>query len=87
MAVQKAGWALHTVSTIHLKSKSVFKLSRPGWKHYVWRLPEGAKQHVSRSFCLTCIIFLPTAIVETRSGEEVRMGRYFGWEEISKMIS
>lgn len=67
----EGGWALHTVSTIHLESKSFFKLSDLVDKLCL-EIPEGAKQHIHGAFI--CLHHIPaTAIVEKRSGEEVQL--------------
>ena len=67
----EGGWALHTVSTIHLESKSFFKLSDLVEKLCL-EIPEGAKQHIHGAFI--CLHHIPaTAIVEKRSGEEVQL--------------
>ena len=67
--ISKGGWALHTVSTTHLESKSFFKLSDLVEKLRL-DLPEGAKQHIHGAFI--CLHRIPaTAIVDERSGQEV----------------
>ena len=70
----KGGWALHTVSTIPLESKTFFKLSDLVEKLCL-ELPEGAKQRVHGAFI--CLHRVPaTAIVDEMSGNEVELGKY-----------
>ena len=64
-------WALHTISTTHLESKNFFKLSDLVEKLYL-EIPEGAKQHIHGAFIY--LHHIPaTAIVEKRSGAEVKL--------------
>lgn len=70
------GWALYTISTVDLDSKSFFRLSDLVGK-FDLKIPERAEQHIKGAF--VCLHHIPASAIAGKSTpREVEIGKYFG---------